>query len=726
MQSFTPLSREPSQSSDLSNKVNTPTTKPPQQLGPEKVTINASSIALSKFTQFQLAHSKYSLVEGNDLVHITVDENQSLVVDIRDVAIRSGISPAKLLNSQDITSLITHSLELDSFKERVDEEFPRDTFQPDKLLNETRGEIAKFEYGVRERIVDNALKTIDTDLSRIGKLRKEHQKLKDQTPFRDEDALKFKSIENRLNRKEKELNAQKQKLVEDKKFSAELKDLQAKANEKIPEGNVDNLEDMVKQFIFFKDRDNKISKLANSESPLGDIAHKEMASLLLSSFSEKGDKLDAHIKSLIMKSPEEGIKLLEAIAAKNPKSAEGNYAKAILGWCSLEENKIEGVQKKEDYSAAFISEAINSTPFDRTQVEALITKLNLDPKKYKMQLGQRERQLKALEGAKAVAKPNIEEKELLSASTKAILKRQGLDQEQIDKIQDLAQKMLKNPEASISEESDNVSLIKHEGEIYIRGKLLGEGASKKAKLITNIEGKQLARITVIKADEEPLTKERLEKLKNEKKLLTKLKGVEGVIQLVTVTDIKKKKGTQEPKEGMVLEYYSGHLGSLMIPNVAHRLEFLLAAAIGVKNAHDRGVYHRDIKPDNIFVNYDKEKLADSKAVVADFDISISRDDPNFVQNVKTGYGYFAAPETEDEGKWDAAKAKAPPGLSEEELAAKPDIYAFGETLRDLMPSRDSRPEIDQLVKEMTNENPWERPSMDDFINRLSLIIDLYP
>jgi len=99
------------------------------------------------------------------------------------------------------------------------------------------------------------------------------------------------------------------------------------------------------------------------------------------------------------------------------------------------------------------------------------------------------------------------------------------------------------------------------------------------------------------------------------------------------------------------------------PTFARAIDQFLQVVEGVTHAHDNGVIHRDIKPDNVFVHHE-----DGRLVLGDFGLCLLEDQENRLTGASEQIGsrFFMAPELAD-GFFEEASAKA-------------DVYSLGKLL----------------------------------------------
>jgi serine/threonine protein kinase len=175
--------------------------------------------------------------------------------------------------------------------------------------------------------------------------------------------------------------------------------------------------------------------------------------------------------------------------------------------------------------------------------------------------------------------------------------------------------------------------------------------------------------------------------------------------------------TLEGRPYYTMELVSGtHLGALIkdgpLP-VARGLAIALEIARAVGAAHDRGVVHRDLKPDNILID------ADGHPRILDFGIALSLAHPPLASSQKDG-------DEEDDGV-----LGTPPYMSPEQLRGRPtdvttDVYAIGVILFEMLTGR--RPflasQLTALMLEVVNDPPPSpssiRPSIPAEVERVTL------
>src|SRR2546426_4784603 len=135
--------------------------------------------------------------------------------------------------------------------------------------------------------------------------------------------------------------------------------------------------------------------------------------------------------------------------------------------------------------------------------------------------------------------------------------------------------------------------------------------------------------------------------------------------IVTVID----RGEADGRQFIVFEYVDGeNLKQLLeregpLP-VAEALELALGVARGLAFAHDRGLVHRDVKPQNVLLN------GDGRPMVTDFGIARSLDVQKGVTQTGTVLG--------------TSNYIAPEQASGERVDAQTDVYSLGVVLFELL------------------------------------------
>ncbi|MCA9222460.1 MAG: protein kinase, partial [Planctomycetales bacterium] len=129
-------------------------------------------------------------------------------------------------------------------------------------------------------------------------------------------------------------------------------------------------------------------------------------------------------------------------------------------------------------------------------------------------------------------------------------------------------------------------------------------------------------------------------------------------------------------------------------------EYIRQAALGLAHAHERGMVHRNIKPENL--------LIDRHGVVKIMDMGMGRLSESGIADASTD-------EVPDARVFQAPEQNQPGG----EVDARADIYSLGQTARFLLtgkmpdgvepePMTDVASEIASLINQMTNAEPQQR------------------
>jgi eukaryotic-like serine/threonine-protein kinase len=198
--------------------------------------------------------------------------------------------------------------------------------------------------------------------------------------------------------------------------------------------------------------------------------------------------------------------------------------------------------------------------------------------------------------------------------------------------------------------------------------------------------------------------------------------------IVTVID----RGEADGRQFIVFEYIDGeNLKELLVRSgrlsVQRTLELSLEIARGLAFAHDHGLVHRDVKPQNVLLN------GDGKAKVTDFGIARSRDVDHGVTLTGTvlGTSNYIAPEQATGQPVDAQTDVYSLGVVLYELLAG-DVPFPGETfvsvamkhVNELPPNlldvrRDVPPRVAAAIDRALEKDPDRRfPTMDAFADEL--------
>ena len=208
----------------------------------------------------------------------------------------------------------------------------------------------------------------------------------------------------------------------------------------------------------------------------------------------------------------------------------------------------------------------------------------------------------------------------------------------------------------------------------------------------------------------------------ELKLLNELNGTKGLMPLIAASD---------PKNRSDPPWFAMPEGRPISSEVVRRddarfvIRGVISLASMLASLHERGISHRDVKPDNIY-------LLDQVWTLADFGIASFPGKPSLTQKErKLGPAYFIAPEMLNE-----------PHVSDGRPA---DVYSLAKTLWVLLsgqafpPPGEQRTEVeglrissyinipganllDKLIGECTRHAPNERPSAKLMSTRLKLVL----
>ena len=159
--------------------------------------------------------------------------------------------------------------------------------------------------------------------------------------------------------------------------------------------------------------------------------------------------------------------------------------------------------------------------------------------------------------------------------------------------------------------------------------------------------------------------------------------------IVNVYDVGEDRGTSfivmELVEGITLKTYIGKKGKL---SVREATSIALQVAAGLEAAHNNGIVHRDVKPQNIIISMD------GKAKIADFGIARAANSDT-ISSSAMGSVHYCAPEQSRGGYSDA----------------KSDIYSMGITLFEMLTGRvpfDGDSTVEVALKHLQEEIPSPR------------------
>ena len=159
--------------------------------------------------------------------------------------------------------------------------------------------------------------------------------------------------------------------------------------------------------------------------------------------------------------------------------------------------------------------------------------------------------------------------------------------------------------------------------------------------------------------------------------------------IVNVYDVGEDRGTSfivmELVEGITLKTYIGKKGKL---SVREATSIALQVAAGLEAAHNNGIVHRDVKPQNIIISMD------GKAKIADFGIARAANSDT-ISSSAMGSVHYCAPEQTRGGYSDA----------------KSDIYSMGITMFEMLTGRvpfDGDSTVEVALKHLQEEIPSPR------------------
>jgi serine/threonine protein kinase len=119
-----------------------------------------------------------------------------------------------------------------------------------------------------------------------------------------------------------------------------------------------------------------------------------------------------------------------------------------------------------------------------------------------------------------------------------------------------------------------------------------------------------------------------------------------------------------------------------------RLPVLQQLCEGLGHAHERGLVHRDIKPQNLLI-----RKADGCLKIADFGIARAVEETRLTQTGRVvGTDRYMAPEQLSDGK----------------ITPATDVYACGVVADETLPTRRRPPELTEIVERCLREDPRDR------------------
>ena len=164
--------------------------------------------------------------------------------------------------------------------------------------------------------------------------------------------------------------------------------------------------------------------------------------------------------------------------------------------------------------------------------------------------------------------------------------------------------------------------------------------------------------------------------------------------IVNVYDVGEDSGinfiVMELVEGITLKTYIGKKGRL---SVREATSIALQVATGLEAAHNNGIIHRDVKPQNILIS------VDGKAKIADFGIARAAS-ANTINSSAMGSVHYSSPEQSRGGYSDA----------------KSDIYSMGITIYEMVTGRvpfDGDSTVEIALRHLQDEIPSPRKYVPD-------------
>jgi hypothetical protein len=208
---------------------------------------------------------------------------------------------------------------------------------------------------------------------------------------------------------------------------------------------------------------------------------------------------------------------------------------------------------------------------------------------------------------------------------------------------------------------------------------------------------------------------RIESTKKEVELLLKMDGSKNVMGGSRATYINDAKG-QPVYVCIEMDKATGDLKNHQqgMDQINH-LRAVIGAVKGLKQLHDKGILHRDIKPDNILVKMKGNEVVESK--LADLGGCIT--ETEVTNRSFFGTIRYLAPEVRQKAI-DLKKAKLDGGEpSGENNPGKPaDIYSMGLVLKEAFPAEGSPSGVRQIIQKCLESNPQNRITVDEMLVEL--------
>lgn len=248
-------------------------------------------------------------------------------------------------------------------------------------------------------------------------------------------------------------------------------------------------------------------------------------------------------------------------------------------------------------------------------------------------------------------------------------------------------------------------------------KLIGEGGFKKVKELTNIVTARKMALAVRKKGEP-------KKFEDEIQLHEQFQNIPNFAQGKRVTWLNSK---SVKKTGILMPRYSGTMASAAykVGDLKAKQKCSLQIALAIKHLFDNGLFHLDIKPDNIFIH-----------ILANGSTNAYLGDLGGIRKFTTWYS----------DAWDAGKSlfgfhmksknnihqnglEYTPLYSAPELVystysedglKKAVIYSLGKTLLKWHGNSKVNPHLKSMLRNAISNNPKIRPDIDNIIHRLKI------